>query len=229
MNFQDLPGMLEEMTRAFGQQFALKACPLGTQAFLRWPKLLPVMQFSVHQYEACGYGNIFGMNTVALGGLMKLATFVCTPNTGIEVPLLLVDVMAMGKKRAVFVEYYDCTASGASMPLLEQTATRYVELPDYAEKPAWYVSERTPYSLIKGGTQEERLCSMLSDTIGAYVQECALHTQQAPENLKKLQAFADRMVQDGNPSSATLERVLGKTGAETFFRNHIMPCTFKTN
>lgn len=187
------------------------------------------MRFAVHQYTVPGYGNLFGMNTVAMGGLMRLATFVCTPNEGTQVPLLLVDVMAMGKKRAVFIEYYDCTSAGAEMPKLIQVANRYANISDYPEKPAWYLQERTHYSLIKGGTDEAALTQMLKESVCAYVEECSLHAEPDNANREKLKVFADRMVRDGNPSSATLQRVLGKNGAETFFRTHVMPVIFETD
>lgn len=226
MELHDLSAALTEMTGIFGRSFPLTPCPLQDLSAFQWPKRIPLMHFTAQQFAAPGYGNLFCLNTLAMGGRMRLATFVCTPNAGTAVPLLLTDVMVMGKKRAVFIEYYDCTASGAQMPSLVETAETYADVPAYPEKPAWYVGERTPYSLIKGGTDDTRLAQMLADSVTAYAAECARHTAADDANLIKLQAFADRMVRDGNPSSATLARVLGTKQAETFFRTRIMPVAY---
>ena len=112
-------------------------------------------------------GCVFAMHTRALGGRMELATLVFTPNVGGDVPLLLVDVMSMGKKRAAFVEYYDCTKDGAPGGALAATGAKFADLPDYPEKPAWYVARRTPYSLIKGGVGADgwRLWAMLAAAV----------------------------------------------------------------
>jgi hypothetical protein len=226
MEWNDLSSMLGELTGTFGRQVPLVPCPLGAQAAFRWPKALPLMRFTAQQYAAPGYGNLFCLHTTAMAGRMRLATLVCTPNAGTAVPLLLADVMAMGKKRAVFVEYYDCTAAGAEVPALAKTAAAYAAMPDYPEKPAWYVGERAPYSLIKGGADEAALARMLADSVAAYAAECARHTETAAENRVKLNAFIDRMVRDGNPSSAAMSRALGKAQAEAFFRTRVMPAAF---
>ena len=226
MELRDLSGVLAELTDIFGRQIPLVSCPLDGQEAFRWPRLLPLMRFSARQYAAPGYGNLFCLDTRALGGRMQLATLVCTPNAGTPVPLLLADVMVLGKKRAVFIEYYDCTAAGAQMPALVQTAEACADVPDYAEKPAWYVGERTAYSLIKGGTDDVRLARMLGDSVAAYAAECARHTVPDAANGKKLAAFIDRMVRDGNPASGTLARALGKAQAEAFFRARVMPAAY---
>ena len=44
-----------------------------------------------------------------------------------------------------------------------------------------------------------------------------------PENLEGLKAFQQRMIREGNPSTAALTRTLGKEGAEEFFRTVVMP------
>lgn len=223
MDFKDLSAVLGELTELFGRQVQLTVHPAGPYAAMCWPRAVPLLRFDVHRYDAAGYGSVFCMATRAAGGLMRLATFVCTPAKGTDVPLLLADIMAMGKKRAVFVEYYDCTAAGADVPALRDTARRYAALEDYPEKPAWYVPLRAPYSLIKGGAQEAALLQMLRDSVQAYAGACAAKTQSSEANREKLRAFADRMVRDKNPSSAVLERALGPREAERFFRTMVMP------
>lgn len=150
MGLWDLGGMAQALPEIFGAKVALVPLDPGPYGAMAYPRWLPLLKFRVQWYGAAGYGNVFAMHTRALGGRMELATLVFTPNVGGDVPLLLVDVMSMGKKRAAFVEYYDCTKDGAPGGALAATGAKFTDLPDYPEKPAWYVARRTPYSLIKG-------------------------------------------------------------------------------
>lgn len=181
----------------------------------------PMMRFCLEQYEAEGLGNLCVLKTRAMLGLMKLVTVVVTPNTGKNVPFLLIDTMDMGKKHLCYVEYYDCTADGADRDLLLAAGAPYADVAEYAEKPAWYVSERMKGSLIKTG-DKTRLEQMAMDALTAYREQAAAAPVKA-ENIDGLKAFQQRMVKEGNPSTAALTRTLGKEGAEAFFRTVVMP------
>lgn len=181
----------------------------------------PMMRFSLAQYAAEGLGNLCILRTKAMLGLMKLITVVVTPNTGRNVPFLLIDTMDMGKKHLCYVEYYDCTASGADRDLLLAAGAPYADVPDHAEKPAWYVSERMTGSLIKTGDRA-RLERMALDALTAYAEQAAAAPVKQ-ENIAGLKTFQERMVREGNPSTAALTRTLGKAGAEAFFRTVVMP------
>ena len=181
----------------------------------------PMMRFHLKQYEVKGLGNLCVMRTKAMLGLMNLVTVVVTPNTGKNVPFLLIDTMDMGKKHLCYVEYYDCTADGADNDMLLAAGAPYEDAADYAEKPAWYVSERMKGSLIKTGDRA-RLEQMATDALTAYREQAAAAPVKA-ENLTKLKAFQQRMVKEGNPSTAALTKTLGKEGAEAFFRTVVMP------
>lgn len=181
----------------------------------------PMMRFHLEQYEAEGLGNLCVLKTRAMLGLMQLATVVVTPNTGRNVPFLLIDTMDMGKKHLCYVEYYDYTADGADKDLILAASAPYADVADYAENPAWYVSERMAGSLIKTGDRA-RLEQMALDALKAYTEQAAAAPVK-PENLPGLKAFQQRMVKEGNPSTAALTRTLGKEGAETFFQTVVMP------
>ena len=180
-----------------------------------------MMRFHLEQYEVDGLGNLCVLKTKAMLGLMRLTTVVATPNTGKNVPFLLIDTMDMGKKHLCYVEYYDCTADGADKDLILAASAPYGDVADYAEKPAWYVSERMAGSLIKTGDKAQ-LIQMAADALTAYAEQAAAAPVK-PENLEGLKAFQQRMVKEGNPSTAALTRTLGKEGAETFFRTVVMP------
>ena len=180
-----------------------------------------MMRFRLEQYEAEGLGNLCVLRTKAMLGLMKLVTVVVTPNSGKNVPFLLIDTMDMGKKHLCYVEYYDCTAEGADRDLLLAAGAPYADIADYAERPAWYVSERMAGSLIKTGDRT-RLEQMALDALVAYREQAAAAPVKE-ENIAGLRAFQQRMVQEGNPSTAALTRTLGREGAETFFETVVMP------
>lgn len=180
-----------------------------------------MMKFRLEQYAVEGLGNLCVLRTRAMLGLMRLVTAVITPSGGKNVPFLLIDTMDMGKKHLCYVEYYDCTASGADRDLLLRAGAPYRDLPDYSEKPAWYIAERMEGSLIKTG-DKGRLEDMARDALKAYAQQ-ALAAPAKPENLEKLAIFQRRMLEDGNPSTAALTKTLGRAGAEAFFKDVIMP------
>ncbi len=228
MTFDDLQGMIDEGLAAFSKENPLREVSIKQYASLSYPKLLPLMRFRVRMFASDGFGNVSVMHTRAMG-MMQLATFVFTPNLGKSVPLLLVDVMKMGKKLAAFVEYYDLTANGCRAPLLARVAQKHEKLPDYPEKPAWYVSERAAYSLIKGGNSGVALSDMLSDTFAAYGKTAADCLDRNDGNLAQLVAFCARMVTEGNPSDATMTRVLGADGAKRFYSSVVMPPTYIKN
>ena len=167
-----------------------------------------------------GLGNLCVLKTRAMLGLMNLVTVVATPGSGKNVPFLLIDTMDMGKKHLCYVEYYDCTADGADKDLLLAASAPYADVADYAEKPAWYVKERMAGSLIKTG-DKARLEQMALDALKAYAAQAAAPVKAG--NIAGLQAFQQRMVKEGNPSTAALTKTLGREGAEEFFRTVVMP------
>ena len=214
----------KETIEQFSKQYELSEVPADGYSIMQWPKLLPMMKFKVTRYQVKGFGHLMLMRTRAMGGMMQLCTVSFMPSEGLTVPYLLIDCMTMKQKRTVFVEYYDCTADGVKAEALNETAAKYADVPDYSEKPAWYIAERMPCSLIKGTAngEEEQLKKMLSDSLKAYLMTCK-DAEKNEENLVGLKAFQERMIREGNPSSSTMEKLLKKDGAERFFRTVVMP------
>lgn len=197
--------------------------PAGEYAHMTYPGRLPMMKLDVDRYRVPGFGQIMCMTT-SMMKLMNLCTVSFTPNEGSEVPFLLVDMMSMGKKRLTYVEFYDCTACGTKAVKLEELEKCWAAVSDYDETPAWYVEERMKGSLIKSGSPDEEpiLLDMAEDAVRRYVELWRI-APKSEDNLTSLRAFRDRMFRDGNPSSATLERILGKEGAVHFFCSVVMP------
>ena len=220
---QDLDAFTDTLAQSFPKNFDYHQLPEDQFTHKKYPKLLPMMKFHVKGYEIETYGHLFTMYTNGMKGMMQLFTLVFTPNKGKNVPFFLLDGMVMKKKQCVFVEFYDCTKNHLQCPSLQENHQKFASFPEYSEKPAWYISERTKDSLIKGGDDQKALLLMAQESVSAYAHACKdAGTDQA--NLIGLRVFQERMLKDGNPSSATLEKVLGKEEAAAFFRHHIMPC-----
>lgn len=194
-------------------------------------KHIKLMKFTTRQFEIEGFGNLMFMHTNAMGGLMKLLTVSFMPNSGIEMPYLLIDLMSMKKKKACFVEYYDCTGKSLSFEALQKIRQKYSDVPEYDEKPAWYIKERMPESLIKGGKVEsvpkaekleQQLLTLVNDSFAAYMSLIS-DAKIDLSCLLGLQKFKERMQKEGNPSDATMRRVLGEEGAKQFFDEYVMP------
>ncbi|MBR5386292.1 MAG: hypothetical protein IK142_01775 [Clostridiales bacterium] len=187
---------------------------------MKYPRLLPLMRFRVDRYKVPGFGSVMLMHTTTKMG-MELITMSFMPSELVSLPYLLVDAMTMKKKRCVFVEYYGCGMEGLEDKALRDVYEKYRDLPDYQEKENWYIKERTPYSLIKTG-EPEKLEDMAADSIKAYLSSVG-SANVIPEYKDKLQAFRERMIVDGNPSSKTLNMLLKEDGARTFMETVIMP------
>ena len=212
------------LTEAARQRFVLTDVTPPDKAKLCYPRWLPMMRFAIRQYRAEGFGNLMTMDTVAMGGLMRLSTIVLTPGEGAGVPFLLVDTMRMKKKALAYVEFYDCTARGEAQEALSALPKRYAALPDYAEKPAWYVTRRTADSLIKGGEGADAaaLDAMVTDCVNVYL-DAAKAADKDAANSAGLSAFREEMCQKGSPATPTLQKLFGREGADRFFRDVIMP------
>ena len=225
MLFEGEEGILKERKEVIGvdavavmkERFALK--DVTPEKYRTMGSLM--MRFHLEQYQVEGLGNLCVLKTRAMLGLMNLITVVVTPSSGKNVPLLLIDTMDMGKKHLCYVEYYDCTAAGADKDLLLAASAPYTDVPNYAEKPAWYVQERMEGSLIKTGDRA-KLDRMATDALKVYARQAAAAPVKA-ENWEGLKAFQRRMIEEGNPSTAALTKTLGKEGAEDFFRTVVMP------
>lgn len=228
MFFSDLDTLTKEAKEVFGAEFPLEEETPKQYVHMKYPSWLPLMRFETHQYRAEGFGTMSTFLTTGMGGRMKLATMVFTPSKGVQVPLLLLDCMVMPKREMAvcFVEFYDCTEHGAGEDeAFVKLYETYREYPSYPEQPAWYIKERTPYSLIKSDSLEQKgegVRGMVEDAVRAYTSVASRAPKREGE-ARKLLAFQQRMVTEGNPSSSILEKVLGKNGAADFFKSVIMP------
>ena len=193
-------------------------------ARMRYPKLIPFMRFETKKYKVGDFGSVMIMQTKAAGGAMKLMTVSFMPYTGKTVPYLLIDCMAMKNKSLAYVEYYDCTGKELAPESLKEIKERYRDVPDYAEKDAWYVGERMDASLIKGGKSAdgERLMNMVMDSVSAYL-ELVREVDTDSSCLPELVNFRKRMIEKGNPSTPVMSKVLGKEEANRFFMECVMP------
>lgn len=212
-----------EVTSKFENAFMCEKIKEDGYSSFSYPKLVKMMKFDTVRHKVAGFGQIMSMRTKGPFG-MRLLTMSFMPYEGGSVPYLLIDMMTVGKKITVFVEYYDCTADKSSKEELVRIKEKYDNLQEYDEKPKWYVPMRTPYSLIKCGqtVDSKSFYNMIIDSVDAYISTVKASGKSA-DNIPGLSAFRDRMINEGNPSSSILEKVFGKEGAEEFFKECVMP------
>ena len=79
-------------------------------------------------------------------------------------------------------------------------------------------------SLIKCSTSKEEnlLLEMIKDALTQY-KNIIDNASYNENNINRLKEFSSRMINEGNPSSKTLNKVLGKQEAEIFFKKIVMP------
>lgn len=213
------------MMETIGKAVACEKLPEDSWTDMSFPNLIKLMRFRVDRYSLEGFGKLMTMHTTTKMG-MELLTMSFMPSSGLTVPYLLIDAMSTKNKRCVFVEYYGCGNDSLENNALEELYETYRLLPDYSEKPNWYVGERESYSLIKTG-KESQLVSMAEDSVKAYLS--MIPNAHEDENYKKqLAAFRQRMIDEGNPSSSTMHLLLGKIGAERFMKSVVMPIDGET-
>ena len=188
-------------------------------AHMRYPKLIALMDFYVDRYRIEDFGYLMVMHTKTKMG-MELLTMSFMPD-GVTLPYLLIDAMTMKKKRCVFVEYYGCGHAPLIEDRMKEVYESYKDLPEYQEKPNWYISERRPYSLIKTG-EEQELIDMAGDSIRTYLSSIQ-EAKQDPAYKEKLEAFRRRMIEEGNPSSKPRDMLLTEEGAIAFMKEVVMP------
>lgn len=218
----DISILRENITNIFLENKHYEEIPKDNYSDFSYPGwLLKLMKFKTQRYKIKGFGHFMSMETKSFFG-MQLLTISFMPGEGVSIPYFLIDIMIMGKKRIAFLEYYDCTDGHPDMKNLEEFSQMYKDLPNYNEKPNWYISERTKYSLIKNELDDETLKNMVLDSVKAYNKEL-IGASIDEKNLKGLSSFRERMINEGNPSSSILERVFGKEGARDFFIKCVMP------
>ena len=216
--------LANEIAELFTKDTAYEEITQDEYVRFSYPKHIGLMTFGTRLFRVRGFGHLMTMRTDTIFG-MKLLTCSFMPSEGRRVPYLLIDIMLMEKKRMIFVEYYDWTKDRASQPSLERVAGEYSFLPDHVEKPAWYIGERTDYSLIKSldpQGEPKQLARFVGDCVRAY-KKAEMSAAKDPADLEGLMRFRRRMVDEGNPSSAVLKRVFGEKGAEEFFLDCVMP------
>lgn len=194
-------------------------------SYFFWPSffsLFPLMSFSIEEYIIPEIGHLMIMNSKIFFGMMNLLTISIIPNTGINIPFLLIDIMKIFSKVISFIEYYDCTKNGTDSENHKKLVKKYAVIQNYEEKPNWYIKERTKYSLIKAGKNEKIMINMISDSIEEYV-KLSINKEKNRENLGKLIKFRERMIKEGNPSSSTIEKIFGKEESKLFFEKVVMP------
>lgn len=187
-----------------------------------WPKLIPLMRFQTERFEIPGLGRAALVKSKAMGAVHML-TLMVSPSEGVSVPLLKVEAMETKGKSTVFIEYYDCTANGTDLSGFEAVSEKYSSLVDYPEKAAWYIDKRSKGSVSKFALENEaeQLVGLVRDSVDAYM-KASQAADADSENRKGLADFCERVINEGMPLYESFSKILGKSKADTFFRETIL-------
>ena len=110
----DLISIRKEITITFLSRQTACAVAKDNYASFCYPKRIKLMRFRTRRFRVKDFGHFMTMHTKTPFG-MELLTVSFMPGEGKSVPYLLIDIMTVGKKRTVFVEYYDCTSDHNEM------------------------------------------------------------------------------------------------------------------
>lgn len=211
----------QKITNIFSAGCLYAHCTPKPYQYFTYPRIWPLLHFHTDVYRLHNFGYMTQLHTRMPFGT-RLLTCSFTPSEGNQVPYLLIDLMSMKQKYILFIEYYDCTAEKTEQPFLQNIYETYKNLPDYTEKPAWYIDERAPYSLIKQLTDPKQVTAVIENTITAY-KNAVITNGQSPANRLPLYEFRNRMLKEGNPSEKILKLVFGANGYKTYFKKCVMP------
>ncbi|MBR3159425.1 MAG: hypothetical protein IKG18_15730 [Atopobiaceae bacterium] len=204
----------DSVLAALGRTYALKQEDLGADACLS----AKGMTFETEGWEIPGVGHLCVMQMAAFLGLMRMETVVVAP-TDVDFPLFNLDwVKAFGIETQI-AELYDTQLQpwpDECHEAFEFARDRYADLPDApAGDPHWYDGILYPCSFHKKGRGlTERMSRAAQDYLTVYVELLAAAPACNPaEKAAKVQAFAERLFEEGGPAVDQVTKLFGEQTA----------------
>ena len=212
----------ESVLTTLGQTHELQQEDLGADARLS----AKGMTFETESWNVSGIGHLCIMRMNAFFGLMRMETAIIAP-TDVDAPLFNLDwVSAFGAETQI-AELYDTQL--APWPeecheAFELALSRYRDLPDAPEgEPHWYDDILYPCSFHKKGRGiSERLSNAAQDYLTVYAELLAASPACDP-TLKsaKVQAFAERLFEEGGPAVSQVTKLFGEQTARRLVVRHM--------
>ena len=212
----------DSVLAALGRSYTLKQEDLGADARLS----AKGMTFETESWEIPGVGHLCVMRMNAFFGLMRMETAIIAP-TGVDFPLINLDwVKAFGTETQI-AELYDTQLlpwPDECREAFGYVCDRYADLPDApAGDPHWYDDILYPCSFHKKGRGlTERMSSAAQDYLTVYVELLAAAPICDPaEKAAKVQAFAERLFEEGGPAVNQVTKLFGEQTARQLILRHM--------
>ena len=212
----------DKVLAALGHNFALEQEDLGADARLS----AKGMTFETESWKVSGVGHLCVMRMKALFGLMRMETVVIAPSD-VDVPLFNLDwVKAFGAETQI-AELYDTQLApwpDECHEAFESARAQYADLPDVpAGDPRWYDDVLYPCSFHKKGKGlTERMSSAAQDYLTVYTELLAeAPSCDSAEKAAKVQAFAERLFEEGGPAVDQVTKLFGEQTAKRLILQHM--------
>jgi len=212
----------DSVLAALGRTYTLSQEDLGTDARLS----AKGMTFETESWEIPGIGHLCIMQMNAFLGLMRMETAVIAP-TDVDFPLFNLDwVKAFGAETQI-AELYDTQLQpwpDECHEAFEFARDQYADLPDApAGDPRWYDDILYPCSFHKKGRGlTERMSRAARDYLTVYGELLAAAPACNPaEKAAKVQAFAERLFEEGGPAVDQVTKLFGEQTSRRLILQHM--------
>lgn len=187
-------------------------------------RLMGIMNFEVHQYDAKDIGNLSVMTMNA--GLMQMSTIILTPLDK-DLPLISTDYMYILGNRTSYLECYDLVLDKEGdyqnlLDSLKDIKKDYKDLDTITPSSAWYDDMRTVGLYMKGKSsddeREEKAMTRWLETVLEYGEDLPVLTaEEKEEKLPVVKEYTDGLVEKGGVSTDLFVKALGKEDTRDFF------------
>ena len=212
----------DSVLAALERTYALQQEDLGADAHLS----AKGMAFETESWEIPGVGHLCIMQMNAFLGLMRMETAIIAP-TGVDAPLFNLDwVKAFGIETQI-AELYDTQLQpwpDECHNAFEFARDQYADLPDAPAGDAhWYDDILYPCSFHKKGRElTERMSQAAQDYLTVYTELLeATPTCDSAKKAAKVQAFAEKLFEEGGPAVDQVTKLFGKQTAKRIILQHM--------
>ena len=177
------------------------------------------MNFSIHAYNAEGFGHVSVMRAKGFFGLMQMDTLMVVPKNK-DLPLYSYDrIYAMGNDTLI-AELYDTLTEKADLSSLDEVKKKYIHLKERDPGEHWYDSIKFGQSLSKKckKTETAELDSLAFDHFCAYLDLPSSDVSDILKKQKLSEHYVDGLLEQGGPSTDVFKKSLGAEKTAQLFR-----------
>ena len=184
------------------------------------------MTFTLRTFEAENLGHVCLLSMSGMLGLMKMQTFVLSPET-VDLPLLNMDRISVLLRKTQMVEFYRTLLS----PEDENNTAEYqwirnrdADLKAYESGAHWYDSLLAPYSYarVSSGFGAKRFDNTCSEYMREYIRRCRIENPcDKAAKMEKTRAFARQLIDEGGPAVSQFEKLFGHEVTERIVLHHM--------